>query len=109
MAKSKNGPSFLISAGESETIIFWFLALGDLKPEFFMAPLTRSFDSSTALSGKPTTLKACRPLDKSTSIVTMVPFNKLTWTEYTFAKDILIFQMFLAHHASSERFFVYIL
>ena len=37
-----NGPSFFISAGESDTTIFWFFDLGEVKPEFFIAELTLS-------------------------------------------------------------------
>src|SRR3989338_853356 len=104
MAKSKNGPSFLRSAGERETTTFWFFALGDLKPEFFIAELTRSLDSSTALSGRPTKEKECRPLERYTSTVTIAPESKFTWAEYIRAKlieikgeiNFLLTHMFLA-------------
>jgi hypothetical protein len=45
----------------------WFLDLGESKPEFFMAALTRSRASSTALSGKPTIAKAFKPREISVS------------------------------------------
>ncbi len=57
IGKSKKGPSFFTSAGERETTTFWFLCLGEVKLEFSSAEPTRSRDSSTALSGRPTTEK----------------------------------------------------
>ena len=43
--------------------------------------ILRSLDSSTALSGSPTTLKECRPFERSTSMVTIVPESRLTCAE----------------------------
>ena len=66
--RSNTGPSFFKSAGARDITTFWFLTFGDLKSEFFIAAETLSRDSSTALSGKPTTVKACKPFERSTSI-----------------------------------------
>ena len=51
IGKSKNVPSFLISAGAKFTIIF---LLGNSIPEFFIAVRTLSFASLTLASGSPT-------------------------------------------------------
>jgi len=50
IGKSKNGPSFLLSAGAKLTTI---LLLGNSSPEFFTALLTLSFDSLILTSGSP--------------------------------------------------------
>jgi len=69
--RSKAGPSFFKSAGASEMVTLSFLLYGDLNPEFFIAAEILSRDSSTALSGRPTTEKECRPFERSTSISMM--------------------------------------
>src|SRR3989344_8668174 len=58
IGKSKLGPSLGKSAGARFTVI---LLAGKSAPEFFKADLTRSFASSTALSGKPTMVKEGSP------------------------------------------------
>src|SRR3989304_7344875 len=67
IAKSKAGPDFGKSAGAKFTVNRRSAILAD---EFLIAARTRSFDSSTALSGKPTILKAGKPeeISASTSI-----------------------------------------
>jgi len=50
IGRSKNGPSFLLSAGARLTTI---LLLGNSRPEFFIALLTLSFDSLILTSGRP--------------------------------------------------------
>src|SRR3990167_9709625 len=70
IGKSNEGPSFGRSAGARLTVI---RRLGKLAQEFFIAARTRSFDSSTALSGSPTIEKAGKPEESiltSTSIKT---------------------------------------
>ncbi len=58
MGRSYDGPSLGRSAGARLTVI---LLAGKSAPEFLIADLTRSLDSSTALSGSPTIVKEGRP------------------------------------------------
>src|SRR3989344_4106231 len=94
MLKSKTGPSFLSSAGARETTTFWLRVLGETKPEFLMAAQTRSLDSSTALSGKPTKEKEWSPLVKSTSTSTTSAFNPTTCEENNFTAINLKFDLY---------------
>src|SRR3989344_6202725 len=94
MLKSKTGPSFFSSAGARETTTFWLRVLGETKPEFFMAAQTRSLDSSTALSGKPTKEKEWSPLVKSTSTSITSAFNPTTCEENTFTAMDLKFYLY---------------
>ena len=57
-------------AGAKFTVI---LFVGNLNPQFLSAERTRSRDSLTAVSGKPTTSKAGIPFDISTSTDTKYP------------------------------------
>ena len=64
IGKSKNGPSFFISAGAKFiTIFLLFISY----PEFLIAVLTLSFASFTLVSGKPTISQDGIPADTSTS------------------------------------------
>jgi len=67
MDRSREEPSFLISAGARFTVIF---LVGNSKAEFLMAELTLSLASFTATSGRPTILKRGSPLARSTSTST---------------------------------------
>jgi len=67
MDKSKEEPSFLMSAGARFTVIF---LVGKVKDEFLMAELTLSLASFTATSGRPTILNLGSPLARSTSTST---------------------------------------
>ena len=63
IGKSNEEPSFFISAGAR------FITIRLLKnsyPEFFIEVLTRSFDSLTLISGKPTISQQGIPLETST-------------------------------------------
>ena len=68
-------PFFFRSAGARETVM---RRCGNSKPELRMAALTRSRASCTAVSGKPTIVKAGRPGAMSTSTSTMEPSNPTT-------------------------------
>jgi len=68
MGRSREDPSFLISAGARFTVI---LFTGKSNWEFFMAEVTLSFDSFTATSGRPTILNLGRPRARSTSTSTV--------------------------------------
>src|SRR3990167_8627742 len=59
-----------------------------------MAAQTRSLDSSTALSGKPTKEKEWSPLVKSTSTSTTSAFNPTTCEENTFTAINLNFDLY---------------
>lgn len=61
IGRSKWVPSFFISAGAG---FITTLRTGNVKPEFLTALLTRSFDSLTAVSGKPTIETLGKELDK---------------------------------------------
>jgi len=67
MDKSREEPSFLISAGARFTVIF---LVGNSKAEFLIAELTLSFASLTAASGRPTILNLGSPLARSISTST---------------------------------------
>ena len=67
MGKSKAAPSFFVSAGARLTVI---RLTGKEKPALRIAVRTRSRDSFTAESGRPTISKAGRPLLRSTSTST---------------------------------------
>ena len=67
MGRSKDAPSFFVSAGAKLTVI---RLVGKDSPVFLMAVRTRSLDSFTAESGSPTMSKAGSPLLKSTSTLT---------------------------------------
>ena len=60
-------PDFFTWAGARLTVM---RLTGKVKPQFLMAALTRSLASLTAASGRPTTLKAGSPLDRSHSAET---------------------------------------
>lgn len=61
------GPSFFLSAGAK----FMVMRLtGKSKPQFFRAERTRSRDSFTAASGRPTSSKAGSPWERSASTST---------------------------------------
>ena len=64
------GPSFLRSAGARFTVM---RRMGNSQPELRTAARTRSRDSWTAVSGRPTTVKAGRPEAISASTSTMTP------------------------------------
>ena len=65
--------------------IFYKLNFKKSAPEFFMADLTRSFDSSTALSGSPTIVKLGKPCSAtSTSTSTKVALSPTVVPEVTF-------------------------
>src|SRR3989338_6535107 len=65
-----------------------------MKPEFFMAAQTRSLDSSTALSGRPTKEKEWSPLVRSTSTSITSAFNPTTCEENTFTAIDLKFDLY---------------
>jgi hypothetical protein len=52
--------------------------VGKAKPEFLMAARTRSLDSWTAVSGRPTMVKEGRPREMSTSTWMMAPSSPMT-------------------------------
>ncbi len=79
IGRSKPAPSFFISAGAKFMVILRF---GKSKPEFFIADLTLSFDSFTAVSGRQTILMAGRPLHTSTSISISLASIPTTAEEY---------------------------
>lgn len=64
MGRSYSVPIFLTWAGARLTVM---RLTGKVKPQFLMAARTRSLASLTAASGRPTTLKAGRPPDRSHS------------------------------------------
>ena len=67
MGRSKAGPSFFRSAGARLTVMRWS---GNPMPLFFSAARTRSRDSLTAASGRPTTSNEGMPKDRFTSTAT---------------------------------------
>ena len=67
IGRSREGPSFLISAGAKLTVM---RRIGKSKPEFLIAARTRSRLSLTEASGKPTISKAANPAPTSTSTIT---------------------------------------
>ena len=83
MGRSYAGPIFGRSAGAKFTVI---RLIGKSAPEFLIAERTLSFDSSTALSGKPTIVKLGNPwVATSTSTSTKTAFNPDTAPEVIFA------------------------
>ena len=83
MGRSYDGPSFGKSAGARFTVI---RLAGKSAPLFLMAERTRSFASSTALSGRPTMVKDGRePDEMSTSTSTGTASKPTTADELTLA------------------------
>src|SRR3984957_16208018 len=67
MGRSKLGPSFLTSAGARLMVV---LPIGNLNPELVSAVETRSRDSLTAASGRPTMTIMVSPQPELTSTST---------------------------------------
>ena len=67
MGRSYRVPTFFTWAGARLTVI---RLTGKEKPQFLMAARTRSRASFTAASGRPTTVKAGSPPDRSHSALT---------------------------------------
>ena len=82
MGRSKRPPRLGISAGARLTVI---LRSGHLKWEQSRALRTRSLDSLTELSGKPTTEKPGRPLLRCASTETSGASSPATARESTMA------------------------
>ena len=90
MAKSKQEPTFLMSAGAKLMVIRRFSLVGGLIPEFFKAELTLSLASVTALSAKPTILNEWRPTLISASTSINSTFNPSSSAEKILATVLLI-------------------
>jgi len=82
IGKSKLGPSFLTSAGARLIVV---RPIGNLKPELVRAVLTRSRDSLTAASGKPTMTMTVSPQPAFTSTSTKYASMPMTAAEQTLA------------------------
>ncbi|KKQ90101.1 MAG: hypothetical protein UT12_C0002G0032 [Candidatus Curtissbacteria bacterium GW2011_GWC2_38_9] len=83
IGKSYAGPSLGKSAGARLTVIRFG---GRSAPEFLRAARTLSFDSSTALSGRPTIVKEGKPIAAmSTSTVMGTASSPITAAEVTLA------------------------
>ena len=67
MGRSYSVPSFRTRAGARFTVM---RLTGNFAPQFFTAARTRSRDSLTAASGRPTMSKAGRPPERKHSTVT---------------------------------------
>src|SRR5580704_965786 len=80
MGKSKLGPSFLTSAGARLIVV---RPIGNLNPELVRAVLTRSRDSFTAASGRPTMTMNVSPQPAFTSTSTGYASMPLTAAEQT--------------------------
>ena len=80
MGRSYTVPAFRRSAGARFTVM---RETGKRKPQFFTAERTRSRASFTAVSGRPTTSKAGRPLERSHSAVTSYPVTPWRPSERT--------------------------
>src|SRR5690348_1100654 len=83
MGRSKWLPSFKTSAGDKLTVM---RRAGNARPRAVKAARTRSRDSATALSGKPTMLKAGRPETIVTWVstsTTSTPWNATVRTRAT--------------------------
>src|SRR5436190_21363965 len=80
MGRSKLGPSFLTSAGARLMVV---RPMGGLKPEFEIAVMTRSRDSFTAVSGKPTITMSVSPQPTLTSTSTGNAWMPWTAAEQT--------------------------
>ena len=80
IAKSKDEPSFLISAGAKFTLIFFPT---NFIPLFFIATLILSLDSFMLVPSIPTISQCGIPADKSTcasTIVPSIPFKAIVFT-----------------------------
>src|SRR3989338_6645849 len=88
MGTSNSVPSFLMSAGASRIVTFWFFCFGERKPLFLIAADILSFSSSTALSGSQKMKNGLRRRERSTSTRTRLGLRKWIWAEETAAKDI---------------------
>ena len=80
IAKSKEEPSFLISAGAKFTLIFFPTSF---IPVFFIATVILSFDYFILVPNIPTISQCGIPADKSTcasTTVPSVPFNAIVFT-----------------------------
>src|SRR5579875_3184255 len=82
IGRSYEGPSLRKSAGARLTVM---RLNGKRQPEFLIAERTRSLDSLTAVSGRPTIVKAARPLEISISTSTSAPSRPITAQLCTFA------------------------
>jgi hypothetical protein len=80
IGKSKLGPSFFTSAGARLIVL---RPMGNLKPELVRAVLTRSRDSFTAASGKPTMTTIVSPHPELTSTSTGKASMPLTAADKT--------------------------
>ncbi len=93
MGRSKEAPSFFLPAGARFTVIFLD---GRVKPVFPMADWTRSRDSLTALSGRPTMVKEGRPFARSTSTS--------TWNaSIPMSPTLLVHASMVTSHGNSNR------
>src|ERR1017187_3500895 len=72
IGKSKVGPSFFTSAGARLMVV---RPIGNLKPELLRAVVTRSRDSFTAASGRPTMTISVSPQPALTSTSTGKPLR----------------------------------
>ena len=80
MGRSKLGPSFFTSAGARLMVV---RPMGNLKPELVSAVVTRSRDSFTAASGRPTMTMTVSPQPALTSTSTGYASMPLTAAEQT--------------------------
>ena len=83
IAKSKLDPLFGSQAGESETVTFRF---GQISAQFTIAALTRSRDSESAASGRPSNEYMGKPSAISTSTVTTWPSSPSNATDFVCAR-----------------------
>ena len=63
--------------------------IGNSSPAFLMAPRTRSVDSLTAVSGRPTILNAGRPGETSTSTLTKCVFIPRQQQQFTIPSNVV--------------------
>ena len=82
MGRSKLGPSFFTSAGARLMVV---RPIGNLKPELVSAVVTRSRDSFTAASGRPTMTISVSPQPALTSTSTGYASMPLSAAEQTLA------------------------
>src|SRR6266516_2706925 len=82
IGRSKDGPSFLMSAGARLIVV---RPSGNLYPDVLSAVLTRSRDSRTAASGSPTITTTVSPHPENTSTSTTNASMPLTAAEHTLA------------------------
>jgi hypothetical protein len=85
MGRSYDGPAFFRSAGARFT---GMRRIGNSQPLFRRAARTRSFASWTAVSGRPTMLKAGKPGEMSTSTWTMRPSRPITAQDWAVASKV---------------------